>query len=580
MPLTTLEARTGFDPRRADLALWYLLDVRALRPRDLHTPSRVPLSLLARVHTPELLDRLTRPEELARIFAIDPWDVPVDALLHAIRLATGGTVAAARAALARKGPTLNLQGGFHHAAPDRAGGNCAVNDIAVAIAALRAEGYGEPVAVIDLDAHPPDGTAACLARDGNAWIGSISASDWGPLEGAGTFVFDECLPPDSGDEVYAAALDRLLARRPAAGLTFVLAGGDVLAGDPLGRLGLTLEGARERDRRVAAALDGHASVWLPAGGYRPDAWKVLAGTALAHTRPRAPAIPRDADPLRTRYAHLGAKIAPDRLHASAPTAGNDLFGDPMSVAELEADLGVRRRSTGLLLGHYTAEGVEYALSRYGLLAQVERLGYHDLRVRIDATDLGDRMRLTGVARPQPAPGAPAAPDTPDTEHLLVESVLERRHIDGAPMLYVHWLTLRHPLGAVGRAPLPGQEVPGLGMAREAGELLARMAMRLGLDGVALRPAHFHVAYAARYRCMFLDPERQGRFEALLRDLHGVDAGTVSRALEERHITMNGEIYAWEPAVMTERVTAGWAPSAEWVARKEAEKGRVKFERGP
>ena len=47
--------------------------------------------------------------------------------------------------------------------------------------------------------------------------------------------------------------------------------------------------------------------------------------------------------------------------------------------------------------------------------------------------------------------------------------------------------------------------------RRAGRLLKLIALRLQLDGVALRPAWFHVAWASRYGFRFLDPERQGRF---------------------------------------------------------------------
>src|SRR3989441_2002447 len=81
----------------------------------------------------------------------------------------------------------------------------------------------------------------------------------------------------AGDAEYLGALDALLGRMPEAGLAFVLAGGDVLAGDALGRLALSLDGARERDLRGADALFRVPRVWLPAGGYGPDAWKLLAG---------------------------------------------------------------------------------------------------------------------------------------------------------------------------------------------------------------------------------------------------------------------------------------------------------------
>ncbi|HEX7624661.1 MAG TPA: histone deacetylase, partial [Anaeromyxobacteraceae bacterium] len=249
LPVTGLHASAGIEPRRADYVAWWLLESRAVPHAWLRTPRRVAYEELDRVHTLELLESLGRPETLARIFAVDPSDVRVDEIMETVRLAVGGTVDAAREALRRRGPTLNLQGGFHHAGPASAGGFCPVNDVAVAVAVLRKEGFGGRVVVLDLDAHPPDGIAACLVRDPAAWIGSLSGSDWGPLPGVDETVLREL----TGDGHYLSALAGLLGRMPRPALAFVLAGGDVLAGDRFGRLGLTLGGARRRDAAVARA---------------------------------------------------------------------------------------------------------------------------------------------------------------------------------------------------------------------------------------------------------------------------------------------------------------------------------------
>ena len=88
------------------------------------------------------------------------------------------------------------------------------------------------------------------------------------------------LPDGAGDEPYLAALRRLLARAPRADLAYVIAGGDVLAGDKMGRLGLTLAGARLRDLAVAALARRRPAGLAPrrrllepvlagAGGHRP-----------------------------------------------------------------------------------------------------------------------------------------------------------------------------------------------------------------------------------------------------------------------------------------------------------------------
>lgn len=119
------------------------------------------------------------------------------------------------------------------------------------------------------------------------------------------------------------------------------------------------------------------------------------------------------------------------------------------------------------------------------------------------------------------------------------------------MLFVNWLTLSDPRAhfSAQRPQLPGQETPGLGLAREVGELLARVAERLGLAGVALNPTWYHVAYANRHDFSFVDPARQGRFEAMLRDLAGVPLVEATRAVADGRISMNDAPYAWEPADM-------------------------------
>jgi len=521
-PLSALEARTGAQSRRADFAVWFLLERRALRRANLRRPRRAEYEELARVHTPELLDSLGQAETLARIFSVDPADVPVDETMNTVRLACGATIAAAREMLSGLNPrqagrrALNLLGGFHHARPDVAGGFCPVNDVAVAIAAARADGFRGRVLVLDLDAHPPDGLAACLAADPSCFIGSISGSDWGPLPG----VDETVLPARAGDSAYLSALDALLGRVPEGELAFVLAGGDVLGTDPVGRLGLTLEGCRERDLRVADALFRVPSVWLPAGGYSEDAWRVLAGTGLAlGIRSRAP-ISHDYDPLVAKFSAIARSLAPEDLGEP----GEEMDG----VAE---ELGLATPRRRLLLGFYSAEGLEHALHRYGILGQLRRMGYGPFRVQIRDEGVGQSARLL---------------DLPSGE-ALIETVFERREIAGAPMLYVHWLALRNPRArfAPERPRLPGQEVPGLGLSREIMELLLRMAARLGLEGLAFRPAAYHLAFGSRNTLRFVDPARQGRFEALVEALRGLPVVEATLAVAEGRVLLDGATYRWE-----------------------------------
>ncbi len=521
LPLSGLEATAGIEPRRADYAAWWLTGAGVISSRRVRLPARIAVHRLSRVHTPELLESLGRPEGLANVFAADPADVRVDELMDTIRLAAGGTLGATRESLRTGEPAINLLGGFHHATPGVAGGFCPVNDVAVAITAMRDRGFTGRVLVLDLDAHPPDGLSACLRDDPRVFIGSISGSDWGPLPG----VDETLLPPGTGDEPYLAALRQLLHRAPRPDLAYVIAGGDVLAGDKMGRLGLTLDGARRRDLMVAGWLEGVPQVWLPGGGYSKRAWRVLAGTGMAvATRSQKP-IPEDYEPLLARFSGISAELS----RADLGDAGD------LTLDDVEESLGLRPTRQRLLLGFYTAQGMEVALHRYGVFKHLVRLGYRNFRLSFDREGGGERVRVHGTADDLPG------------EQLLIELILEKRRCLGVPVLYVNWLALRHPRAHFSerRPRLPGQDAPGLGLAQEAGTMLARMAIRLGLGGVVFRPSNFHVAYTARKGFAFVEPDRQGRFEALVRDLAAYPLAEATRLVAEGKVMLGDRPYEWE-----------------------------------
>lgn len=521
LPLPIFSERTGFDCRRGEMALEALIALGIVGERDVLVPERVGWDAFGLVHDEAWLEALTHPEAHASVFAVDPGDVPLSGLLDGLRRTVGGTVLATQTALVEAGPVLNLGGGFHHARPDRGAAFCPVNDIAIALAVVRNGGFRGTVAILDLDAHPPDGTAACL--NGTAWIGSISGAEWPAPAG----VDEVLLAPGTGDEGYLAALKSLLQRMPLADLSFVVAGGDVREGDRHGRLGLTEGGVRRRDEMVFEYLKGRASVWLPAGGYRPDSWRVLAGTALVLAGHSGVVVPTDFDPIHAHFGRIGRGFGLKELGAEMS----------LTAADLDETLAHTPPSVARLLGMYTASGVELALERYGLLLAVRQLGYSDLRVLVDATDVGDRFRLMGF-------GA-------GVEHLLVETVLSRALVQDRPVLFVHWMTMRHPLGrfSAGRSALPGQDAPGLGLFRESLEVHDRMAARLELAGVAMRPAYLHVWAAVRDWMVCVDPKEQEEIEMLVRSYPDASIGLLSRQVHAGTLVAKGQPFVWSAPLM-------------------------------
>lgn len=234
---------------------------------------------LALVHTPEYIGAVVRGTLDARAQREIgfPWS---EAMVERSRRSVGATIQAARMALV-EGVAANIAGGTHHASAEAGAGYCVFNDVAVAARLLQHEhlrrhpGARRPrVAVIDLDVHQGNGTAAIFARDDSVFTLSLHGENNFPFRKVAGDL-DVGLPDGTGDDDYLAALDLVLDeldRRFDAELVFYLAGADPHEGDRLGRLRLSYDGLQARDRRV---FDWAWQRRLPlafsmAGGYGHD----------------------------------------------------------------------------------------------------------------------------------------------------------------------------------------------------------------------------------------------------------------------------------------------------------------------
>jgi acetoin utilization deacetylase AcuC-like enzyme len=225
-------------------------------------------------HDREYIGRVVRGElSAAEQRAIGfPWS---PALVERSRRSVGATIAAARAALSEGGVAVNLAGGTHHAQRDRGQGYCVFNDAAVAARAVQAEaGRALRVAIVDLDVHQGNGTAAILAGDATTFTLSLHGERNFPFRKSRSDL-DRDLPDGTGDAEYLrvldGALDEMCARfRPE--LIVYLAGADAHEDDRLGRLALTTAGMVKRDARVfdLAFRLGAPIVVAMAGGYGRD----------------------------------------------------------------------------------------------------------------------------------------------------------------------------------------------------------------------------------------------------------------------------------------------------------------------
>lgn len=236
---------------------------------------------LAAIHEPRYLAMLDEAEDLGGGW-LDPDTYLVPGSMGAARLAAGATVQAARAIAAGDAAVAfaAVRPPGHHAASARGTGFCLLNNVAVAVGALRADGSATRIAIVDWDVHHGDGTQAIFDADPDLLYASTHEAPFYPGtghpddRGTGTATgtkLNRPLAAGEGDDAFVTTwqeelLPAIEAFAPDAIL--VSAGYDAHRDDPLAHLTVTEDGygavaralgrvsARLRLTGVALTLEG------------------------------------------------------------------------------------------------------------------------------------------------------------------------------------------------------------------------------------------------------------------------------------------------------------------------------------
>jgi acetoin utilization deacetylase AcuC-like enzyme len=254
-----------------------LLHEGTIKPENLFSPEVLSENIVLLTHESDYwaqLRELTLPAKEQRRIGF-----PLSAKLveRELRIAKG-TVDCCHFAL-EHGIALNVAGGTHHAGTNWGEGFCLLNDQAIAANYLLKKQLAKSVLIIDLDVHQGNGTAEIFKDNPKVFTFS--------MHGANNFPFrkevsdlDIPLPDGIGDVAYLnlleAALPRLIDQQQP-DFIFYLAGVDVLASDKLGKLALTKDACKARDRFVLAlAKKNKIPIQISmGGGYSPDIREIV-----------------------------------------------------------------------------------------------------------------------------------------------------------------------------------------------------------------------------------------------------------------------------------------------------------------
>ena len=150
------------------------------------------------------------------------------------------------------GISMNIAGGTHHAFYDRGEAFCMLNDQAIAANYILDNGLGKKILIIDLDVHQGNGTASIFKNNDSVFTLSFHGKNNYPFRKEKSDLDIE-LEDNTNDEIYLNLLKETIPEildKTEPDFIFYLSGVDVLKNDKLGRLSMSIEGCKERDKYI------------------------------------------------------------------------------------------------------------------------------------------------------------------------------------------------------------------------------------------------------------------------------------------------------------------------------------------
>lgn len=227
-----------------------LLYEGTLTSENFFIPDLLEEKWILNTHESGYFSRLSRLELTRTEIRATGFPLSAELVKREIQIACGSVQAAVYAL--SHGIGMNIAGGTHHAFSNRGEGFCLLNDIAITANYLLANRFANRVLVVDLDVHQGNGTAEIFKGREDVFTFSMHGERNYPHRKELSSL-DIGLSDGTGDLEYLNKLNStlpLILENFEPDFLIYQCGVDVLASDQLGRLNLSLNGIRDRDKTV------------------------------------------------------------------------------------------------------------------------------------------------------------------------------------------------------------------------------------------------------------------------------------------------------------------------------------------
>jgi len=232
-------------------------------------PKKLSKEQILQTHTEEYLYKLDNLELSRKEERNIGFPVRKD-LIERGKIISHGTYECVQYAM-QYGVSMNIAGGTHHAYSDKGEGFCVFNDMAISSNLLLSENKVSKILFVDLDVHQGNGNAHIFQKDDRVFTFSMHGAKNYPVRKEVSDL-DIGVPDKIEDKAYLKHLyDTLpkLIQEVEPEIIFFQSGVDILDTDKLGRLSVSIEGCKLRDRFVfeQCKLNNVPVVVSMGGGY-------------------------------------------------------------------------------------------------------------------------------------------------------------------------------------------------------------------------------------------------------------------------------------------------------------------------